>query len=81
MVGVGTRYPDIGAGGEADGFLRIALLITIIADGDGVRTAPGKVPMEVGILTGIGEAPTKVGRVPTRALNRESSNRSQGRRP
>ena len=73
MVGVGTRYPDIGAGGEADGFLRIARLITIIADGDGVPTADGvrtlgKASMEGGGLTEIGAAPTKVGRVPTRAL-------------
>ena len=64
-VGVGTRCLAIGAGGEADGFPRIARLTTIMADG--VRTALGKAPTEFGVLTAIGEAPTKVGIVPAKA--------------
>ena len=46
-----------------DGFLRTARLTTIIADG--VRTALGKVPMEGGAPTAIGEAPTEVRMVRT----------------
>ena len=42
---------------EMDGFLHIARLTTIIADG--VRTALGKVPTEGGAPTAIGEAPTE----------------------
>ena len=47
-----------------DGFLRIARLTTIIADG--VRMALGKASTEGGGLTVIGAVPTKVGRVPTK---------------
>ena len=57
-----ARCLAIGAGGEADGFLRIARLTTIMADG--AVTARGKAPMGFGVLTVIGAAPTKVGMVP-----------------
>ena len=61
MVGVGTRCPVIGAGGGADGSPRIARLAVIMVDGgtmaDGVRTALGKAPTEIGVLMPIGEAP------------------------
>ena len=65
VAGAGTRCLAIGAGGEADGFLRIARLTTIMADG--VLMALGKAPTEFGVLTAIGEAPTKVGIVPAKA--------------
>ena len=65
-VGVGTRCLAIGAGGEADGFPRIARLTTIMADG--AVTARDKALMEFGVLTVIGAAPTKVGMVPARKL-------------
>ena len=68
MVGVGTRCPVIGAGGGADGSPRIARLAVIMVDGgtmaDGVRTALGKAPTEIGVLMPIGEAPTKASIVP-----------------
>ena len=62
VAGAGTRRLAIGAGGEADGFPRIARLTIIIADGgptaDGVPTALGKA---LGVHTAIGEARTEVG--------------------
>ena len=68
-VGVGTRCPAIGAGGEADGFPRIARLTTMRVAGaatvDGVPTAMGRTPMEVGADMVIGEDPTKIGTVQT----------------
>jgi len=68
VVGVGTRCPVIGAGGGADGSPRIARLAVIMVDGgtmaDGVRTALGKAPTEIGVLMPIGEAPTKASIVP-----------------
>ena len=61
-LGLAPGCLAIGAGGEADGFPRIARLITIMADG--AVTARGKAPMKFGVLTVIGAAPTKVGMVP-----------------
>jgi hypothetical protein len=60
VVGVGTRCPAIGAGGEADGFPRIARPTTIMADGiptvDRVHTALSKAPTEDGVLTALRKA-------------------------
>ena len=44
----------------------LARLITFMADG--AVTARGKTPMEFGVLTVIGAAPTKVGMVPAHKL-------------
>ena len=63
---------------EMDGFLHIARLTTIIADG--VRTALGKVPTEDGGLTATGAALPRVGRVPTRLLKRKFPQSRQTRR-
>src|SRR5215813_11322765 len=56
-VGAGTQSPVIGAGGEGDGFRRIARRAAIMADG--VPIGGGEVPiMAAGMDTVGGEAPT-----------------------
>ncbi len=64
VVGVGTRFPAIGASGEGDGFRRIVRRTAKAAAG--VPTGVREVATEVGeVRTGVGKALTEVGNITT----------------